>query len=32
VVRFLPPLTLVEDDLEDILDMISDAFDCTFGE
>ena len=32
VVRFLPPLTLAEDDLEDILDMISDAFDCMFGE
>ena len=32
VVRFLPPLTLAEDDLEDILDMISDALDCTFGE
>ena len=32
VVRFLPPLTLVEDDLEDVIDMISDALDCTFGE
>ena len=31
VVRFLPPLTLGEDDLEDAVDMISDAFDCTFG-
>ena len=32
VVRFLPPLTLTEDDLEDVLDMISDAFDCLYGE
>ena len=32
VVRFLPPLTLGEDDLEDVIDMISDALDCTFGE
>ena len=32
VVRFLPPLTLAEDDLEDVIDMISDALDCTFGE
>ena len=32
VVRFLPPLTLAEDDLEDVNDMISDALDCTFGE
>ena len=32
VVRFLPPLTLDEDDLEDAIDMISDALDCTFGE
>ena len=31
VVRFLPPLTLTEDDLEDVLDMISDALDCAFG-
>ena len=31
VVRFLPPLTLGEDDLEDAVDMISDALDCTFG-
>ena len=31
VVRFLPPLTLAEDDLEDVCDMISDALDCTFG-
>ena len=32
VVRFLPPLTLSEDDLEDVFDMISDALDCTYGE
>ena len=32
VVRFLPPLTLGEDDLEDAVDMISDALDSTFGE
>ena len=32
VVRLLPPLTLAEDDLEDVIDMISDALDCTFGE
>ena len=32
VVRLLPPLTLGEDDLEDAVDMISDALDCTFGE
>ena len=31
VVRFLPPLTLSEDDLEDVCDMISDALDCAFG-
>ena len=31
VVRFLPPLTLGEQDLEDAVDMISDALDCTFG-
>jgi len=31
VVRFLPPLTLSEEDLEDVFDMISDALDCTFG-
>ena len=31
VVRFLPPLTLAEGDLEDAVDMISDALDCTFG-
>ena len=31
VVRFLPPLTLGEEDLEDAVDMISDALDCTFG-
>ena len=32
VVRFLPPLTLKEEDLEDALDMISDALDCLYGE
>ncbi len=32
VVRFLPPLVLAEDDLEDAVDMISDALDCAFGE
>ncbi len=32
VVRFLPPLTLGEDDLEDAVDMISDALDCIYGE
>jgi predicted acetylornithine/succinylornithine family transaminase len=32
VVRFLPPLTLGEDDLEDAVDMISDALDCAYGE
>lgn len=32
VVRFLPPLVLGEDDLEDAVDMISDALDCVFGE
>ena len=32
VVRFLPPLTLAEGDLEDAVDMISDALDCMFGE
>jgi len=32
VVRFLPPLTLEEEDLEDAVDMISDALDCAFGE
>ena len=31
VVRFLPPLTLGEDDLEDAVDMIADALDCAFG-
>ena len=31
VVRFLPPLTLEESDLEDAIDMISDALDSTFG-
>ena len=32
VVRFLPPLCLGEDDLEDAVDMISDALDNVFGE
>ena len=32
VVRFLPPLTLAEDDLEDAADMITDALDSVFGE
>ena len=32
VVRFLPPLTLGEGDLEDSVDMISDAMDCVYGE
>ena len=32
VVRFLPPLVLKEGDLEDAVDMISDALDCTYGE
>ncbi len=32
VVRFLPPLTLSESDLEDATDMISDALDCLYGE
>ncbi|MBO7720885.1 MAG: aspartate aminotransferase family protein [Kiritimatiellae bacterium] len=32
VVRFLPPLTLTESDIDEALDMISDAFDCLFGE
>ena len=31
IVRFLPPLTRAESDLEDAIDMISDALDCTFG-
>ena len=31
VVRFLPPLTLGEDDLEDAVDMISDALDEVLG-
>ena len=30
--RFLPPLTLGEGDLEDAVDMISDALDCVYGE
>ena len=32
VVRFLPPLVLKEDTLEEAVDMISDALDCVFGE
>ena len=32
VVRFLPPLVLKEEDLEEAIDMISDALDCAFGE
>jgi predicted acetylornithine/succinylornithine family transaminase len=32
VVRFLPPLILGEDDLEDAVDMISDALDCVYGD
>lgn len=32
VVRFLPPLVLGEDDLEEAIDMISDALDCVYGE
>ena len=32
VVRFLPPLTLGEDDLEDAVDMMSDALEDVFGE
>lgn len=31
-VRFLPPLILQEDDLEDAIDMMSDAFDCVFAD
>ena len=32
VVRFLPPLVLSENDLEESLDMISDALDNIYGE
>ena len=32
VVRFLPPLTLGEEDLEDAVDMVSDALDIVYGE
>jgi predicted acetylornithine/succinylornithine family transaminase len=32
VVRFLPPLVLKEEDLEEAIDMIDDALDCVFGE
>ena len=31
VVRFLPPLTLTENDLEEVGDMMDDALDCAFG-
>ncbi len=31
VVRFLPPLVLKEEDLEEAIDMIGDALDCTFS-
>lgn len=31
VVRFLPPLNLSDGDLEEAMDMMSDAFDCIFG-
>jgi acetylornithine/succinyldiaminopimelate/putrescine aminotransferase len=32
VVRFLPPLTISEGDLEEVVDMMSDALDGLFGE
>ena len=32
VVRFLPPLVLKEDDLNEVVDMVSDALDCLYGE
>ena len=32
VVRFLPPLVLKEEDVEEAADMFSDAFDCLWGE
>ncbi len=32
VVRFLPPLVLGEEDLEEAMDIISDALDCVLGE
>lgn len=32
VVRFLPPLVLAESDLDEAIDMISDALDCVYGE
>ena len=32
VVRFLPPLVLKEDDLDEVVDMVSDALDCLYGE
>lgn len=31
VVRFLPPLVIEESDLEEAIDMISDALDCVYG-
>ena len=32
VVRFLPPLVLKEEDLDEVVDMVSDALDCLYGE
>lgn len=32
VVRFLPPLVLKQEDLEEAVDMISDALDCVYGD
>ena len=32
VVRLLPPLTITEGDLSEVVDMMSDAFDCMFSE
>ncbi len=32
VVRLLPPLNVTEDDVNEALDMVSDAFDCYFSE
>jgi len=32
VVRFLPPLVLKEEDLEEVIDMIGEALDCRYGE
>lgn len=31
VVRFLPPLTISSDDIDEVGDIISDALDCTYG-